>query len=878
MKTRHVLPLLAVICLSIFSLAQINPPYGALPLTFEPNVGQSDARVKFLSHANGYTLFLTSTEAVMSARGTHRVGVAPSTRSQMQQIDVVRLRLLGANLQANVEGVQPLPGKSNYFTGNAPASWRTNIPHYARVRYRDIYAGVDLVYYGNDGRLESDFIIGPGANPNNLKLAVEGASARIDAQGNLVLAIAKDDIRLLKPVVYQEVNGRRLQIGAAYQILGDHEVHFRVDPYDVTKALVIDPVLAYSTYLGGTGGDNGNSIAVDSSGAAYVTGSTLLSFPTTAGAYQRNCPPSGTGNCFGTVFVTKLNAKGSNLIYSTFIGGSGTSLDGGFGDSGQAIAVDSSGNAYITGATYSSDFPVTAGAFQTKFTCCMNQAPESDAFVTKLSSDGSHLLYSSFLAGSDGASGRAIAIDKSGNAYVSGITPSTNFPTTTGAFEPTTPTPSASCSDTGIFPCTHAFAAKLNSLGSTLVYSTYLAGTQLDAANGIALDSSGDAYIAGMTISPNFPVTAGAFQTACKSDGTGGCFRTGFVTKLNASGSAEVYSTYLGGSGNSTTGAGSQADAIALDSLGEAYIAGATQVTDFPVTAGAFQTTCKSDPNFACNDPFVSKLNSLGSKLVYSTYLGAGAWGDFFGIGVDKFQQAYIGGGTDSVTFPITSNAPDKVLNSSACGSGVACPDGFVTTLNSSGTAIVYYSTFLGGSNRDYISGLALDSAQNVYVTGLTSSTDFPVTSSAYQRTIHSGQSAFISKLVIAGDLAVTLSALPNPVSHGANLTYTISVKNNGPDASSGDTITDAIPGGTTFVSFSNTNGSCTHPAVGTMGTLQCTRSSLLLAGHSWGPITLTVKVNAFPGSIVTDTAHVTAKTQDTVQSNNTATVTVKVQ
>src|SRR6266478_4267374 len=294
MKTRHVLPLLAVICLSIFSLAQINPPYGALPLTFEPNVGQSDARVKFLSHANGYTLFLTSTEAVMSARGTHRVGVAPSTRSHMQQIDVVRLRLLGANLQANVEGVKPLPGKSNYFTGNAPASWRTNIPHYARVRYRDIYAGVDLVYYGNDGRLESDFIIGPGANPNNLKLAVEGASARIDAQGNLVLAIAKDDIRLLKPVVYQEVNGRRLQIGAAYQILGDHEVHFRVDPYDVTKALVIDPVLAYSTYLGGTGGDNGNSIAVDSSGAAYVTGSTLLSFPTTAGAYQRNCPPSGT--------------------------------------------------------------------------------------------------------------------------------------------------------------------------------------------------------------------------------------------------------------------------------------------------------------------------------------------------------------------------------------------------------------------------------------------------------------------------------------------------------------------------------------------------------------------------------------------------------
>src|SRR6266849_4850425 len=414
------------------SRAKIAASYGKFPLRFEANQGQADLRVKFLSRGSGYTLFLTSTEAVLAlqkpslttAAIQRYVGNTPGNRRTSSAV-LLRRKIGGANRIARIEGLESLSGKSSYFIGNDPAKWRTNVPTYAKVRYEGVYPGVDLVYYGNQGRLEYDFVIAPGTNPRTIRLFVVGAE-RLEAssRGDLVLNTGSGEVRLQKPVVYQESGNVRKEIAGRYVLRGKRQIGFEVATYDASKPLIIDPLLSYSTYLGGSGDDEGNAIAVDSSGNAYVTGSTgSTNFPT------KNPLQSAVGGG-SDVFVTKLDPTGSTLIYSTFLGGSAQ-------DSGSAIAVDSSGSAYLTGFTRSNNFP-TASPFQADCQSCAGS--QGNAFVAKLSVAGSALVYSTYLGGSgngtDGDFGNGIALDPGCgpapaapcNAYVTGFTSSPNFP------------------------------------------------------------------------------------------------------------------------------------------------------------------------------------------------------------------------------------------------------------------------------------------------------------------------------------------------------------------------------------------------------------------------------------------------------------------
>jgi hypothetical protein len=669
--------------------------YGKLPVSFEPNLGQSDRRVKFLSRGPGYALFLTPTEAVLTLhkrsndsratgfRGASTdfrlaVGVAQKMKSRLGEPEtssVLRIELIGANRKPTLDGINPLPGKVNYFTGKNPARWRRNIPTFSRVKYQQVYPGVDLVYYGNQRQLEYDFVVTPGADPQQIELSFDGADRlRLDANGNLIASIAGGKVVEHKPVIYQDIDGMRRRIGGGYEFKDGHHIGFKLARYDHNRTLIIDPSLVYSTYIGGSGAEGGLGIAVDTSGNAYITGvNSFGDFPTTPGAVQSSTPIGK----FGYAFVTKLNSSGSALIYSTYLGGSNDG--GGDGDQGLSIAVDSSGNAYISGQTDSSDFPITAGAFDTTL-----GKLGTKAFVTKLNSDGSALVYSTYLGGNDFDSGSGIALDSARNAYIAGITSSTDFPTTQGAFQ-TTPE--------GLL---NVFVTKLNSGGSALVYSTYLGGS--DVADGIALDSAGNAYTTGFVYSSNnFPITPGAFDTTCCG---------AFVTKLNSSGSALVYSTYLGVGGL----------AIAVDPSGNAYLTGLGTLA--------------------------SKLNSTGSSLVYSKLIP----GNGEGIAVDSVGNAYVTGATESSKFPTTPDAFQTTYGGPP--PQALFGDAFVTKLNSSGSIV--YSTYLGGSNDDGGSGIAVDLAGNAYVTGATSSANFPTTGGAFQSTFAGNLDAFVTKLALA--------------------------------------------------------------------------------------------------------------------------------
>ena len=740
--------------------AQVRPRlvagYGKLPLSFELNQGQAEAGVKFLSRGRGYGLFLTSREATLelqstsvvrrplsvvrtrklgagSARDSTMFSGGPTTNNGPRTADVLRLRLDSANQNAVVTGVQELPGKVNYFIGNDPKKWRTNVTTYAKVRYRDVYPGVDLEYYGNQGgELEYDFIVAPGADPSAIALDVgaglvpaqgrpQGSPLRIDGGGDLVISAKGGEIRFHKPQVYQEqstVDGPQLTVPSEtrkskvvnrqstiarrqfregrFVLDAQNRIRLAVGPYDRSKPLVIDPELVYSTCLGGVS-DSANGIAVDSSGDAYVTGTTYSDNFPTVNPFQATKKSSDT-----TAFVTKFNATGTALVYSTYLGGSG-------GDTGNAIAVDSAGSAYLTGQTCSSDFPTALPLQATLKGSC-------DPFVTKLNPAGTSLVYSTYLGGSSGKdTATGIAVDSSGNAYVTGAASSPDFPTA----NPLQPS---------LKGYENAFVSKLNPSGSALVYSTYLGGSDGDNGAGIAVDSSGSAYLTGATSSPDFP-TVNPIQTYQSKYGE----TNAFVAKLNPGGSALVYSTFLGGSGGPNPGLlalGDEGLGIAVDSSGNAYLTGATWSPDFP-TVNPIQTY---QSKFDDSNAFVSKLNSAGSALIYSTYLGGSGCtydlGTFMlcgdrglGIAIDSSGVAYVAGTTASSDFP-TVNA----IQASNNDKGVSLPTlpytGFVACLNAAGSALAY-STYLGGNYLAQANAIAVDSADNAHVGGGTG-TGFP--------------------------------------------------------------------------------------------------------------------------------------------------------
>src|ERR1700687_1294803 len=659
----------------------------------------------------------------------------------------LRMKLRNANPAARVTGVDELAGTSNYFIGNDPTKWRTNVPTYGKVKYVGIYSGIDLVYYGNQRQLEYDFIVAPGADPRRIAFDILGAKRiRRDAHEDLVFKIGEDEIRWHKPVVYQERDGTRQLVAARYAITDKNRVGFELASYDVSRPLYIDPLI-YSTYLGGSGADDGFGIAIDGAGNAYIAGSTSsTNFPVQPGSYQATYGGSGDA------FVTKINPTGSAFVFSTYLGGSGV-------DEGTSIAVDSASSVYVTGGTSSTDFPTTPGAFQTT---------GGPGFVTKLNPTGSGLVYSTYLSGG-GSSG--IAVDSAGDAYLTGSTYCPNdFPTTTGAFQTTC----ASGTYTG-------FVAKFNPTGSGLIYATFLGGgsdgiagvTTTTRSSGLAIDSAGNAYLTGWTTSTSFPTTPGAFQTIC-DDGNACAYDCDtFVSKLNPTGSGLVYSTYLGGSG-AEIGSG-----ISIDNASCAYVTGETLSTNFPTTPGAFQTT-----NYTSGydwDGFVSKLNPTGSGLVYSTYLGGTDMGTTFiyGIAVDSSGEAYVAGYTSSTHFP-TVNPVQKKRRSSV--------DAFVSRFNPNGSGLLS-STYVGGSADDVGFGIAVDSNSEAYVTGYTTSINFP-TFDPLQPANGGGQDVFVFKLDTRPATTTALSSSPNPSGYEQAVTFTAVVTSSAGSPPDGETVT----------------------------------------------------------------------------------------
>jgi hypothetical protein len=716
--------------------ARILDSYGKLPLSFEVNHGQTDSSVKFLSRTGAYSLFLTRDEAVFTLNGKTEKsgGTHPS--------GVLRMKLRNANAAAKVSGVDELAGTSNYFIGNDPTKWRRNVPTYAKVKYEGIYSGIDLVYYGNQRQLEYDFIVGPGADPRRIAFDITGAKRiQRDAHGDLVFKMGDDEIRWYRPVVYQEKDEERQLVAAHYVITDTNRVGFEVAGYDTSKPLYIDPLI-YSTYLGGSGADYGQGIAVDSAGNAYVTGYTYSTdFPTVNPLQAAN---GGGGN--NDAFVCKINPAGSALVYSTYLGGSGF-------DGGNGIAVDSAGDAYVTGWTGSSDFP-TKNPLQRKF-----GGSYFDAFVAKLDPEGSALVYSTYLGGSGDDEGLGIAVDSADSAYITGFTESTNFPT----MNPLQPTNHGGLNDEDIF------VAKINPEGSALVYSTYLGGSGDDCSFGIAVDSAGSAYVTGDTLSTDFP-TMNPLQAANKG------YENVFVSKLNSAGSALVYSTYLGGS-DIDIGFG-----IALDKIGNSYVVGWATSADFPTTPGVFQTVCNGGSNCdGLGDGFVAKLNSTGSALGYSTFLGGNKTDTVYGVAVDSTGNAYVTGQTESTDFPTTKNPLQRANRG---GNG----DSFVAKLNSSGSGL-FYSTYLGGSGGDGGLSIVVDGSEGAYVIGQTGSTNFP-TMNPLQAANGGGNDAFVAKLSIATETTKTaLSSSPNPSTFGQPVIFTAVVTSGVGTPPDGETI-----------------------------------------------------------------------------------------
>jgi hypothetical protein len=729
-----------------------DPGYASLPLAFEQNRGQASPVVKFLARGSGFAVFFTEDEAVMSlersAASSRKQSSAAgpavrSARHENVQKDVLHLRWVGANASPQVKGFDRERGRSNYLIGSNHEKWVRDVPAWARVKYHGIYRGVDLIYYGNHRELEFDLDVAPGADLSAVRLQITGkddhaAKARVGSGGELVVQTRAGEVHFRKPRAYQSGDhGGKHFLAARYVIAKGGQVSFDVRGYDHKKPLVIDPVLSYSTYLGGTDYNYATGIAVDASGDTYITGYTSsIDFPVLGGVQGifggGSCGTEvNTAPCFDA-FVAKLNPQGTGLVYSTYLGGTGD-------DEGVRIAVDSSGQAYVAGFTDSLDFP-TAGPLQGSNGggACGTTAyptPCYDAFVAKLTAAGSNLVYSTYLGGTGDDLASSIAVDANGDAYVGGLTSASNFPVTFGALE--------TSYGGGPFD---GFVAKIDPTGSSLVYSTFLGGSQEDHVNGIALDSSGDAFMTGQTNSANFPVQAG-FQPKYTASSCGSalnnnpCFES-FASELNPTGSALVYSSYLGGS------AASYGSDIALDSSGAAYVTGWTTSSDFPVTQGAYDTA-----RGGTDEAFVAKIAPGGGTISYATFLGDIYPDQVNAIAVDGSGNAWIAGFTYGGKFPVA--APLQ-----AASGGIY--DAIVSELDPTGSNLLF-STYLGGSGDDAAGGLALDSSGNVYVAGDTFSANFPVTPSA-MTTSYTGGSYDVWIARISAVNAAGLTAVPNPL------------------------------------------------------------------------------------------------------------------
>lgn len=851
--------------------ASLRAVFADLPLTFEANEGQASAAVKFLARGPGYGLFLTSDEVVLVLRMPDHEATSSSPASvevkHTAGREVLRMKLAGASGQPKIVGLEPLRARSHYFVGSDPAKWKTNVRNYARVAYREAYPGIDVVFYGNQRQLEYDLVLSPGADPDAISLQFDGARRiEVDANGALVLHTATGPVVQRAPVIYQDAGGRRRLVEGRYVLKGPATVGFSVTGYERTQALVIDPVIAYSTYFGGSSTERVDGVAVDGLGHAYLTGTTFSADLPLANPLQP--APGNTVDAY----VAKLDPSQSgvaSLIYSTYLGGSES-------DQALDIAADALGNAYVGGVTGSANFPTTiATAFQPTFAggSCPSHRPCVDGFVTKLDATGSALLYSTYLGGTAGNPDHVngIAVNSLGHVWVVGNTNSASFPTSAGAFQP-----AIAPGTCGEAPCPDPYVAKLDPSqagAASLLYSTYLGGTFFEIGIGVAADGLGRAHVGGLVASTDFPVV-----NALRGTLNGPEDGWAAVVDPSLSGAASlVYSTYLGGS------SGDIVTAVAADATGHTYAAGGGS-NDFPTTPGAFQTTPGGGDNCGlasnprpCRDSAVVKLDSSQSgatSLVFSTLLGGSGADGITAIVVDASGNAHVAGSTTSTNFPLV-NPVQASLIVATCGfppQTFACPDAFAAKLNASGSALLF-STYLGGNSADSAAGVGIDGAGDVYVGGETASTDFP-TVNAFQSTnaspseLGSPGEAFLTKIDMAGvtaiaDLAVTKADSPDPVVVGTSLTYTITVTNAGPDAATGVALTDVLPASMTFGSATPSQGSCT----GT-GPVVCTLGSIARNASANVAIVVTPTVVG----TFTNTVTVSATSLDSTPANNTAT------
>ncbi len=620
---------------------------GKLPPVFEANQGQTNPQVKFLFRGRGYTAFLTSGSMILSLRPTNVVpitqkGDVPIASRVPASTTTIQFRLTGAAKNPAVVGEGRQLGRVNYFIGNNPANWHTKVPTFGRVRYKNLYPGIDLVYYGNHEQLEYDFAISAGADPGLIQFEIKGASQiETDREGNLVLQTGSGELRFQSPVVYQESNGQRVPVRGTYVLKDATHIGFQVAQHDASKPLVIDPVLVYSTYLGGSGDDQAGGVAVDTAGNVYVAGSTdSTDFPlTTLGSL-----PAGNTH----VFVAKLDATGSNLIYVDYLGGNSQ-------DYGYALALDSTNNVYVTGSTASADFPMV-NPFQGTY------PGSSNSFLSKISPDGSSLSYSTYFGGNGSDIPSSIAVDGEGDMIIAGYTSSTNLPVA-NAYEPT-----VSANLGGMYG-NYGFLTKFNPDGSSLIYSTYFGGNSNLPLNcggtpcwmppsslilGMVLDTAGNAYVTGTTDTYNLPVTQGAYQTTDSTQQ--GTDTVGFVSKFNISGGLQ-YSTYF----YDPSGLITQLMALAVDGSGSVYATGLTIGNGtLPITS-----TSVCDPSvygWECNYAFVTKFDAAGATLLYSTYLGPNNNAVPQAIALDGNNDAYVLGFTGSSSFS-TANGIESFSN-----------------------------------------------------------------------------------------------------------------------------------------------------------------------------------------------------------------------
>lgn len=796
---------------------QIRAAFGRLPLSFEPNQGQSDSRVKFLARGNDYGLYLTSSEAVL----------ALPQRDKNQNRPVVEMRFGGANQSAQLAGTNLLPGRSNYFIGNDPSRWRRNIPQFSRVQYRDLYSGIDLDFYGKQGRLEYDFEVSPGADPNQIALDFKGTkNLQVAANGDLVLTVDGGELRFEAPHVYQTTSAGTETVAGSFVLRNDNRVAFQVGAYDRSRTLVIDPLLTFSTYLGGSGAESCTAItaapagfvphcpaiAVDSATRVYVAGATssTAGFPVPAGGAATDGPLGGGAD----VFLVRFNSTGTALDYTTFVGGSGTDYPTGVG-------VDSGFNVYVAGTTNSGDFPTTTSAFQSGPGSAANHV-----FFSKFDASGSVDLYSTYLSGTTGVdSASSLAVDGLGRAYLFGTTSSSDFPTTAGALQITAAT-------TNQF-----FFSKIDPTASgtgSLLYSTFFGGSApsngIVTGGAIAVDATYNVYLAGGTNFTNMPVV-NAYQ------GTEQGGYDVWAAKLQAPANntqqyTPLFETYFGGAGDDI------AYGVATDGT-NSFITGSTTSTNIavPATIVPFQGA-----NGGGTDAFVVKLGStvtVGTTqgtvpLLYFTYLGGSATDTGLSIATDLISgNARVTGFTDSNNFPVTSTLGSNIQSGSGGGR-----DAFVArilTNNVSTTTNTSTANYLGGSGTDIGTSIAVDANLNDYLVGETSSGNFPLqpVATPFQGSLAGPTDAFVTKLgPNTSGLSFTCSGTgcpspvpanpavsPSPVGVGNQVTFRYSIYNTG-DPVAGVLFTDTLSSNSTFVSASPSPGTC--PTAAENGTVVC--------------------------------------------------------